>query len=467
MSLLFLTRIICALLAFVSGRLVAADARPNVIFILADDLGYGDLGCYGQKLIRTPHIDQLAKEGTRFTQVYGGATVCAPSRCALMTGKHGGHAPIRGNREIKPEGQEPMPADTRTVAHIMKEAGYATGLIGKWGLGKPDSESTPGKMGFDYFFGYNCQTKAHEYYPEYLWRNDEKVMLGGTAYSHDLLADESLAFVRQHRDEPFFLYLAFTIPHSKLQVPDLGPYADETWPDNLKKIAAMITRMDRDVGRLMSLLKELGLDEKTLVMFASDNGAVYRDALFNHSGALRGFKRDMYEGGIRVPLIARWPGRIVAGTTSEQVWAFWDFLPTMAALVGQRLPAALDIDGISILPALLERKPIAHPPLYWEFHERGFDQAARIDEWKAVRIGGVNAPLELYDLKQDPGEKRNVAAENPEVIARFEKFLRSARIDSALWPIREKPAGKKPRAQPATRADSSPFFKQTVSDQKF
>ncbi|HEX5175413.1 MAG TPA: sulfatase-like hydrolase/transferase, partial [Chthoniobacteraceae bacterium] len=238
-------RVICAMLIFASLKLFAADARPNVIFILADDLGYGDLGCYGQKLIRTPHIDDLAKEGTRFTQVYGGATVCAPSRCALMTGKHGGHAYIRGNRELKPEGQEPMPPGTITVAHLMKQAGYATGLIGKWGLGKPGSESTPGKMGFDYFFGYNCQVKAHEYYPEYLWRNNEKVMLGGSAYSHDLLAEESLAFVRKNRDRPFFLYLAFTIPHLKLQVPDLAPYGAEPWPENLKKIAAMITRMDR------------------------------------------------------------------------------------------------------------------------------------------------------------------------------------------------------------------------------
>jgi arylsulfatase A-like enzyme/glycerophosphoryl diester phosphodiesterase len=446
-------RIICVMLIAASSEVFAADARPNVIFILADDLGYGDLGCYGQKLIRTPHIDELAREGTRFTQVYAGATVCAPSRCALMTGKHGGHAYIRGNRELKPEGQEPMPADTKTVAHLMKQAGYATALIGKWGLGKPESASTPGKMGFDYFFGYNCQTKAHEYYPEYLWRNDEKVVLGGRAYSHDLLAEESLEFVRKNRDRPFFLYLAFTIPHLKLQVPDLGPYGAEPWPDNLKKIAAMITRMDRDVGRLMSLLKELGLDEKTLVMFASDNGATHRDALFQHSGALRGFKRDMYEGGIRVPLIARWPGRVAAGQTSEQVWAFWDFLPTMAELVQQ--PAPQDLDGISVLPALLERKPIAHPPLYWEFHERGFDQAARIDDWKAVRIG-VKSPLELYDLKHDPGESHNVAPEHPEVVAKFENYLRTARVDSALWPIREK-SPRPARARQAQGEKNAPI----------
>src|SRR5581483_9872022 len=239
------------------------------------------------------------------------------------------------------EGQVPMPADTVTVAHIMKKAGYATGLIGKWGLGRPESASTPARMGFDYFYGYNCQRKAHEYYPEYLWRNRDKVMLHGQQYSHDLMAEEALAFVRRNKDKPFFLYLAFTIPHQKLQVPDLGPYANEPWPKNLKTLAAMITRMDKDVGRLMALLKELNLDEKTLVFFCSDNGAAWKDATFHHSGSLRGYKRDMYEGGLRTPMIARWPGRIAPGTVSDQVWAFWDLLPTMAALTGQKAPAGL------------------------------------------------------------------------------------------------------------------------------
>ncbi len=412
----------------------AAEPRPNVIFILADDLGYGDLGCYGQKLIQTPSIDQLGAEGMRFTQVYAGATVCAPSRCCLMTGLHGGHASIRGNKELKPEGQAPMPADTFTVAHLMKKAGYTTGLMGKWGLGYPGSESTPGKMGFDYFFGYNCQMQAHEYYPEYLWRNEQKVMLNGQKYSHDLMAEEALAFVRLNQEKPFFLYLAFTIPHSKLQVPELGTYEKEAWPDNLKKLAAMITRMDRDVGRLMSLLKELKLDERTLVLFTSDNGAAYQDKLFNHSGPLRGFKRDLYEGGVRAPMLARWPGKIKAGGVSDQVWAFWDFLPTMAELTGQTPPAGLD--GISILPALMNGKSIAHPPLYFEFHERGFSQAARMGDWKAVRLG-TKEPLELYDLKTDLGEQHNVAALNPEVVKQFEAFLKTARVDSAAFPITE------------------------------
>jgi len=416
-------------------RVSAAETqKPNVIFLLADDLGYGDVGAFGQKLIKTPNIDRLAAEGTKFTQAYAGATVCAPSRCSLMTGKHGGHAYIRGNREIKPEGQEPMLADTFTVAHLMQRAGYTTGITGKWGLGKPDSASVPTKMGFDFFYGYNCQLRAHEYYPDHLWRNDAMVKLDGKTYSHDLIAAESLDFIQRSKDKPFFLYAAFTLPHGKVQVPDLGPYGDETWPENLKKLASMITRLDRDVGRIMALLKELGIDDNTLVIFNSDNGAAYRDELFQHSGALRGFKRDLYEGGLRSPSIARWPGRIKAGATSEQVWAFWDFLPTMAELVGQKAPAGLD--GISVLPAWLEGKAIAHPPLYFEFHERGFNQAARIDSWKAVKMG-TQLPIELYDLKTDPSEKNNLAAQHPEVVKRFETYLKTARVDSALWPIVE------------------------------
>jgi arylsulfatase A len=418
---------------------VAAPQRPNVVFILADDLGYGDLGCFGQKLIKTPNIDRLAAEGMRFTQAYAGATVCAPSRCALMTGKHNGHAAIRGNKEIQPEGQQPMPADTFTVAHLMKRAGYATGLVGKWGLGPPGSESIPSKMGFDDFFGYLCQRKAHEYYPEYLWRNTAKVMLDGRSYSHDLMAAEALEFVRRNKDRPFFLDLSFTIPHQKLQVPDLGPYANESWPENLKTLAAMITRMDGDVGRLMALIKELGLDDRTLVFFASDNGGVWQDNLFHHNGPLRDRKTSMYEGGIRTPAIARWPGKVKAGVVSDQVWAFWDLLPTMAELTGQ--PAPSGMDGISILPTLLEGRVVEHPPMYWEFHQRGFDQAARIGVWKAVRHG-MREPIELYDLKSDVGEQRDVAAEQPDVVRRFEEYFKTARVDSPIWPIRERAAKK-------------------------
>ena len=439
MSPQFTRWIAAALLVFACfvPRASGADAKPNVIFILSDDLGYGDVGCFGQKLIKTPNIDKLAAEGMRFTDAYAGCTVCAPSRCTLMTGLHTGHTSIRGNREIPPEGQEPMPADTFTVAKLMKQAGYTTGIIGKWGLGYPGSTSTPDKMGFDYFFGYNCQAKAHEYYPEYLWRNDQKVMLNGSAYSHDLMANDSLDFVRRNKDKPFFLYLAFTIPHQKIQVPDLGPYENESWPANLKKLASMITRMDKDIGRLMALLKELNIDDNTLVFFASDNGAAYSDKVFNHSGPLRGFKRDEYEGGLRSPSIARWPGKIKSGVVSQQVWAFWDFLPTMAEFTGQKLPGKTD--GISIMPALMEGKVIEHPPLYFEFHERGFDQGARIGDWKAVRPA-LGQPLELYDLKTDLGEQHNVAAEHPDVVKEFEDYLAGARVDSPRWPITPRPA---------------------------
>jgi len=270
--------------------------RPNVILILADDLGYGDLGCFGQKSIKTPNLDRMAAEGMRFTQAYAGSTVCAPSRCALMTGLHGGHASIRGNQEIKPEGQLPMPAETVTVAHLMKQAGYRTALIGKWGLGHPGSVSTPDKMRFDEFFGYNCQRLAHEHYPPSLWRNSEQVPLDRRQYSHDLFTAEAVKFLRENRSKPFFLDLSYTLPHQKLQAPDLGPYADEPWDPKLKTLAAMIGRLDRDVGTIFALLKELDLDRKTLVLFASDNGAAYQDELFAHSGPLRGRKRDLYEG---------------------------------------------------------------------------------------------------------------------------------------------------------------------------
>lgn len=416
--------------------LAAPAAKPNVIFILADDLGYGDLGCFGQQHITTPHIDKLAAEGMRFTNAYAGATVCAPSRCTLLTGLHNGHASVRGNREIQPEGQMPMPADTFTVAHLMKQAGYTTGIVGKWGLGYPGSESTPLKMGFDFFYGYNCQRQAHEYYPPHLWKNDEKVMLNGKSYSHDLMADEALDFVKKNASRPFFLYVAFTIPHTKIQVPDIAPYEKAPWSDTLKKLAAMYTRMDRDVGRIMALLQELKIDHNTLVFFASDNGAAHRNPEFNHSGPLRGHKRDMYEGGLRSPSIARWPGKIKGGVVSDQVWGFVDFYPTMMELTGSKPPARFKLDGISVLGAMTQGKRIEHPPMYFEFHERGFTQAARMGDWKAVRLG-PKQPIELYDLKTDIGEKNNVATAHPDIAKKFEHYLNTERTEDPNWPIAE------------------------------
>ncbi len=456
------------LLAIVTVGLAAAAALagpPNVILILADDLGYGDVGCYGQEVIQTPHLDRLAGEGVRFTQFYAGSTVCAPSRCSLMTGLHMGHAYIRGNTEVKPMGQLPLPADTLTVARVFKAAGYATGLIGKWGLGGLESTGMPDRQGFDYFFGYLCQRHAHNYYPEFLFRNGQRVALknqvaGGRAdgagqatekveYSHDLFADEALQFVERHRQGPFFLYLAVTIPHANneagkegMEVPDYGRYADRDWPDPEKGRAAMITRLDDGVGRLMRKLADLGIDDHTLVLFTSDNGP-HREggsdpAFFKSSGPLRGIKRDLYEGGIRVPLIARWPGQIRAGQVSDLVWAMWDFLPTMAELVGREVPAGLD--GLPMLAGLRGQAPARqHHHLYWEFHERAFVQAVRMDDWKGVRRG-LDGPLELYNLADDLGEQRNVADRHPEIVARIEAVLATARTESERWPVRRQPA---------------------------
>ena len=435
--------------------------RPNIIFILADDLGYGDLGCYGQKTIKTPNIDQLAEEGMKFTDHYAGSTVCAPSRCCLMTGLHTGHALIRAN------GNVPLRPSDVTVAELLKAVGYRTGIIGKWGLGEPETTGIPNKQGFDYWFGYLNQRHAHNYYPSYLWRNEEKYPLknevnhiiggrdrtpGGVAtkrveYSHDLMAVEALNFIKKNKDKPFFLYLPFTIPHANneagskgMEVPSFGQYADKDWPEPQKGHAAMITRMDGDIGRLMSLLKTLGLDEKTLVMFSSDNGPHKEGggdpAFFDASGPLKGYKRALYEGGIRVPMIARWPGKIKAGSTSNHVSAFWDFLPTCCELAGADAPEG--IDGISMVPTFLgrRRQQKKHDALYWEFHEQGKKQAVRMGNWKGVRLNVAkkpDGPIELYNLKDDIGENNNVAHRHPEIVAKIEKHLKSLRTPSEHW----------------------------------
>ncbi|UCE46883.1 MAG: arylsulfatase [Phycisphaerales bacterium] len=462
----------CAGVGQMSG---ARENRPNIIFILADDLGYGDLGCYGQQEIATPNIDRIAAEGMRFTDHYAGSTVCAPSRCALMVGQHTGHCLVRGNARV------PLRPSDFTVAELLKEAGYATGIIGKWGLGEADSTGIPNKQGFDYWFGYLNQRHAHNYYPEYLWRNEEKVELanqvnhviggqdrtpGGVAtkrvdYSHDLFAEEALNFVEKHKDKPFFLYLAYTIPHANnearfvnqhgMEVPDYGIYADKDWPEPQKGHAAMITRMDRDIGKLMARLKALGLDEDTLVMFSSDNGPHKEGqadpAFFKSWGSLRGYKRALYEGGIRVPMIARWPGRIKAGSVSSHVSAFWDFLPTCAELIGVKAPPAASFlrsktagDGISMVPTLLGRpaRQKKHEFLYWEFHEQGKKQAVRVGDWKGVRLNVAKdpeGPIELYNLKNDIGEEHNVASQHPQIVAKIEKYMKSARTPSEHWPL--------------------------------
>lgn len=435
-----------------------ATAPPNIIFILADDLGYGDLGCYGQRTIRTPNIDRMAAEGMIFTNHYAGSTVCAPSRCALMTGLHTGHCRVRGNARV------PLRPEDVTVAELLQQAGYATGLIGKWGLGEPDTTGVPNRQGFDYFFGYLNQRHAHNYYPDYLWRNEEKESVpnevrdvnppGGVAtrrvaYSHDLFAAEALQFIERHRDEPFFLYLALTIPHANneardagMEVPSYGPYANEDWPEAQKGHAAMITRMDGDIGRLFAQLKALGLDEDTLVLFSSDNGPHAEGGadpdFFDSNGPLRGIKRDLYEGGVRVPLIARWPGRITAGSGSELVSAFWDFLPTCCDVAGLVPPD--DIDGFSYLPTLLGRdeQQRKHSHLYWEFHEQGKKQAVRLGDWKGVRLNVARNPdgsIELYHLRRDQGEATDVAADHPDVVAEIARIMNMARTPSEHWPL--------------------------------
>ncbi len=361
--------------------------RPNIIFIMADDLGYGDLGCYGQKVIKTANIDRLAAEGTRFTQCYAGSTVCAPSRSVLMTGLHTGHTRIRGNfghaGGVGPQRRVPLRTEDVTVAEVLKKAGYVTGITGKWGLGEPGTTGVPNRKGFDQWLGYLNQRNAHSYYPPYLWRNEEKMMLEGNKegqqkqYTHDLFTEFALDFVRSHKNEPFFLYLPYTIPHSKYQIPSTEPYSDKPWSQDAKVHAAMVTRMDGDIGRIMSLLKELGIDERTVVFFCSDNGAAKRwDGVFDSSGPLRGSKRDMYEGGIRTPMIVRWPSKIAGGKVSDAVWYFADVLPTLAELAG--VMSSKDIDGVSVLATLLGKKKISDDRfLYWEFYERGFQQALR------------------------------------------------------------------------------------------
>ena len=445
---------------------VPPGRKPNIIFILADDLGYGDLGCYGQTRIKTPNLDRLASEGMRFTQCYAGSTVCAPSRAVLMTGLHTGHARIRGNGDLPL-----LPQDT-TVAQVLHSAGYTNGVVGKWGLGLADTSGTPNRKGFDEWFGYLGHNDAHDYYPSQLYRNDFlftiQANLGDKKgqYSHDFFTKVALNYVRVNAHNPFFLYLAYTIPHAQnelknqgMPVPSNAPYGAEDWPPMERNKAAMITRLDEDVGKLVQKLKDLKIDANTLVFFSSDNGphseGGVKAEFFHSAGPLRGIKRDVYEGGIRVPMIARWPGKIKAGVVSDQVWAFWDFLPTAAEVASVKPPEGLD--GISMLPTLLGKSQTnQHEFLYWEFHEKGSKQAVRMGDWKAVRLE-LGKPLELYDLKADPSETTNVAEQNPGVVAKIEAYLKTVRTDSKDWPLRTPQeaadAGEQSAAKPKSSTD--------------
>jgi arylsulfatase A-like enzyme len=440
---------------------VRVNTRPNIVFILADDLGYGDLGCYGQTRIETPNLDRLAAAGMRFTQCYAGSTVCAPSRASLLTGLHTGHVLIRGNATV------PLRAEDLTVAEVLQRAGYKTGAFGKWGLGLAGSTGTPNRKGFDEWLGYLSQTHAHDYYPTQLYRNDLLLVLDRNLYgnkgqySHDLFSLTASNFVRVNKYFSFFLYLAYTIPHANnelgrktgngMEVPSDEPYSRQPWPQPEKNKAAMITRLDRDVGALVSQLKALRLETNTVIFFTSDNGphkeGGVNPAFLNSSGPLRGIKRDLYEGGIRVPMIVSWPGHVPAGVVSDQVWAFWDFLATAADVAG--LPPPPGTDGISMLPTLLGRKQTnQHEFLYWEFHERGSKQAVRMGDWKAVRPE-PGRPLELFNLKADPAETTDLAAQHPQVVARMEDYLRTARTESARWPLRTAQEAAQVKPEPA------------------
>jgi len=454
------------------------EDRPNIIYILADDLGYNELGSYGQEKIRTPHLDRLAGEGMKFTQHYSGSTVCAPSRCVLLTGRHTGNSLVRDNYELgdftdgNEGGQLPLPLGTFTLATMLKDQGYKTAAIGKWGLGGPGSTGVPNKQGFDHFYGYLCQKQAHNYYPTHLWRNQEwdtlrneyfnpHQKLDGDAndpssyesykaqdYTMDLMAEEALGFLRENYEDPFFLYLPFPVPHLALQVPDetiaeLGysfpetPYrGDKSYlPHQTPRAAyaAMITNMDRQIGRILTLLEDLGVDDNTLVIFSSDNGTTFDVGgvdreFFGSLRPLRGYKTTLYEGGIRVPMIAKWPGKIAPGSNTDHISAFWDVVPTVAEITGGTYPES--VDGISFLPTLLgQSDQKSHDYLYWEFHGRWDGaQAVRMGNWKAVRLGGHDdpeAPMELYDLTTDIGEQMDVAESNPEVVEKVRMYMDS------------------------------------------
>jgi arylsulfatase A len=442
-----------------------STSPPNILLIHADDLGYGDLSVYGQQRFATPSIDRLAREGTRFTQYYAGDTVCAPSRAALMTGKHTGHTWVRGNGGL-PEGDVPLRAEEVTIAELLRDRGYRTALVGKWGLGQPGTEGMPDKQGFDYAFGFLDQRHAHRQFTDHFYRNGEKVPADlERDYAGDVFTREAAAIIERSDTRPFFLYLNYTVPHAELRAPEdsialyrgkfpeqpfENPKADavpagarpdgpslgyRSQPAPHAAFAAMITRMDRDVGRLLDLLASRNLDRKTVVLFTSDNGPHMEGgadpAFFNSSGGLRGIKRDLYEGGIRVPMIVRWPGAVPAGRTSAQPWAHWDLLPTLVEIAGGKPPSG--IDGVSMVRTLRGGAQPAHPPFYWEFHERGFQQAVRMGRWKAVRLKS-GAPLELYDLETDEHEEHDIAAAHADVVKKIEGYLRTARTPSERWP---------------------------------
>jgi arylsulfatase A-like enzyme len=427
-----------------------ADDKPNIVFILADDAGIGDVSAYGCRYGATPNIDRLAAEGMKFTRAYSGSAVCAPSRCVLMTGQHTGHALRRANQSKI--GLLALPAGQMTVARLLHDAGYATGGFGKWGLGNPGTTGVAEQQGFDVFFGYYDQKHAHDYYTDHLVRNSVDVPFRQSGkqtwedYSHTRIANETINFIEQNKDRPFFCYAAWTPPHGDFVIPENPAFSGQEWPEEVKNYAAMVALVDRDVGRVMQKLKDLGIDDKTLVIFSSDNGAnlEFVEPL-RSTGGLRGHKRMLYEGGIRTPFIARWPGKIEPGTTSDLLTSFIDFLPTAADLCG--VPAPPGLDGRSIAPALLGKGPQApRESLYFEIYEPFFQQAVRMGNWKGYRLG-TKAPLELYDLEADPAEKQDVAAAHPDIVREIEAIMTAEHTPSPHYDAPEsgKASGTKTR----------------------
>lgn len=459
-----------------SASIVTArdEVKTNIIYILADDLGLGDLSCYGQQKISTPNLDKLAAQGMMFTQHYTGAAVSAPSRSTLMTGLHTGHTPIRNNGKIPnmEEGQNPIPKEIPTIAEILKKVGYSTGAFGKWGLGYVGSEGDPNNKGFDEFFGYNCQTMAHRYYPEYLWHNNRKVKLEGNdwknkvTYSADVIHSRAIDFIENHKDKPFFLYYASTLPHAELLVPEDEVFVEQKkkfegetpyinnhkgaeYGDNIvikeyssqknpyATFASMVIRLDKHVGEIMEKIEELGLEENTIIMFASDNGPHRQGGanpdFFNSAAGLRGIKGDLFEGGIRTAMIAKWKGHIKPHSKSDHVSAFWDVMPTIAEIAGATTP--FKCDGISFLPTLLGEKQNKHDFLYWEFTSKGGVQAVRLGNWKGIReemTNNPNAPIKIYNLETDPTERKNVAADHPEIVSKINSIMSDQHIKSEL-----------------------------------
>lgn len=463
--------VIIALLLITYNNGIFAQQKPNIIYILADDLGYGDLSCYGQQKINTPNLDKLAAQGMQFMQHYAGAPVCAPSRSSLISGQHTGHTSIRGNSKAEgiDEGQLPMSGSTVTIAEVLKQANYKTGAFGKWGLGYVGSEGDPNQQGFDEFFGYNCQTIAHRYYPDHLWHNNEKIMLNGNDWKHtvtyaaDVIQNKALNFLDENKDKPFFMYYASILPHAELIVPDdeilkqqkikFGeekPYTGKKkgegydYGDKLvikeyttqkhphATFAAMVIRLDQHVGEIMAKLKALGIEKNTIIMFSSDNGPHDEGgadpAFFNSNGNLRGIKRDVYEGGIREPMIVKWPAKVKAGTKTENISAFWDVMPTLADIANVKTPK--ESDGISFLPTLLGKKQPEHDFLYWEFHEKNGSQAVRLGKWKGVKLNASSNIIELYDLDLDPSEEKNIANSRPEIVAKIAKIMKDAHVEN-------------------------------------